>query len=141
MASWKPAARLRALTGDLDLEGGSFVMVLLPAEFGDASGYSTLADVAAAELANGIGGVLGYARQPVTWQTPALDVAGLARAVFDDVEYPGLTAEVGAWYIAIDGATDGASDLLWFGSLAEAVSVAADTLLIASPLGGAVILT
>ena len=106
-------------------------MALVPSGWNDTCAITTLADLT--ELVDA-----GYERQPVTWQAPALDVDGTARAVFDDVTFGPLVGSLtfGGWYIAAD---DGTDDLLFFGTLDD-VEVTADSLLVASPLSGAVVL-
>jgi hypothetical protein len=133
-AKWKAAAKLRALTADLDLENGDFVMLLVSVDHVDGLEHETIADVAAAELTG-----TGYARETVTWQAPTVDEGGSARAVADDVTFGPMTLDkpAGGWYIAVDGPDDAGSDLLWYGTLDELV-VVAETLVITSPLGGLV---
>jgi hypothetical protein len=129
-ARWKPAARLRALTGSLDLEGGQFVMALVGPAWVDTSAITNLSDLTAFTDD-------GYEFETVTFQAPALDVQGVARALFDDVTFGPFVGSltIGGWYIADANTTE----LLFYGTIDD-VEVDADSLLVASPLGGTVVL-
>jgi hypothetical protein len=134
-ARWKPAAKLRALEGALDLVGGDYVMALVPTGWEDTGAVTTLADLTEIDDT-------GYARQPCTWQAPALDGSGTARSVFDDATFGPMLADqvVGGWYIADLADDDASASLLFYGSLDDVAVVLGDELLGASPLSGAVVL-
>lgn len=138
MASWKPTARVSALNGALDLPGGVFTAMLVVEGWLDSAAYVSAGDVVAV-----LGEVIdaGYSRQPVTWQAPFFDAGGIARCVHDQLVFgsPLVNVTVGGFYILGDGPDDASRPLLFHESLD--VTVVGDTLVISSPLDGAVVLS
>lgn len=138
MASWKPAARLSALNGSLDLPGGVYTAMLVVDGWLDSPSY-----VVAGDIVTALGEVTdpGYTRQSVTWQAPFVDAAGIARVVHDQIIFgaPLTNVAVGGFYILGDGAEDASRQLLFHEMLD--VTVVGDTLVVSSPLDGAVVLS